>query len=161
MIIINIASLWVFCEQALRSSGGSISRSKDPRMGPVSVCFLFLFFFTWTNATLLKVPGCFHLTLSSGLFLFSRGKALGAKLALTWLLYIKLSISLLCFSFGCSGGDCRLFLYIETLCFLDVFTPNCLNLAGKALKLENVNPIFSSFNPFPSLRQTTGNSFSA
>ena len=128
----------------------------------LSLCAFCFLFFTWTNATSLKVPGCFHLILSSGLFLFSRGKALGAKLTLTWLFYIKLSISLLCFSFGCSGGDCRLFLYTETLCFLDVFTPEIAwILAGKALKLENVNPIFSSFNPFPSLQQTTGNSFSA
>ena len=117
-------------------------------MGPVSVCFLF--FFTWINATSLKVPGCFHLPLSSGLFLFSRGKALGAKLGLTWLLYIKLSISLLCFSFGCSGGDCRLFLYTETLCFLDVFTctRNCLNFGRQSIKTRKRQPNFLKFQSF-------------
>ena len=34
--------------------------------------------------------GCFHLALSSGLFLFSRGKTLGARLALNWMSSLNL-----------------------------------------------------------------------
>ena len=120
-------------------------------MGPISVCFLF-FFFTWTNATSLKVPGCFHLTLSSGLFLFSRGKALGAKLALNWLALSTLSsCQYKCVVFLIRMQWWRLSIvslhrnFVFSRCF---HTRNCLNFGRQSIKTRKRQPNFLKFQSF-------------